>query len=141
MAVKWLAANFCILANVISSETNSSPVLNTRTNVFSPRSSNNFLAFMSTPPRQPAAEQPTGQRPRPRGDDRLGRRQLELPSVPPGRRLAPAEGHLQYFHQVQRFAVCSLFDLLPATEAVGDDERVVARLAHRRQRPVLADLL
>src|SRR6185369_18063481 len=46
---------------------------------------------------------------------------------------------LQDLCEVQRLAVRALLDLLPAAEAVGDDERVARRRAHRRQQHPLAD--
>src|SRR5437867_3225440 len=41
--------------------------------------------------------------------------------------------HPDHLRQVERLAVRHLLDLLAATEAVANDERVMPRLPHRRQ--------
>ena len=45
---------------------------------------------------------------------------------------------LQRFRQMQRFAAGGLQNLFPATETVGNDERILRRIAHRRQQHALA---
>src|SRR4029079_18491007 len=53
---------------------------------------------------------------------------------------AVAQSDLHYLGNMQRPAIGGLGDLLPATESVGDDDRVLSRLAHLRQQHALADL-
>ena len=49
------------------------------------------------------------------------------------------QSHLQDLCEVQRFAVRALLDLLPATETIGNNQRVARRRPHRRQQHPLAD--
>ena len=50
-----------------------------------------------------------------------------------GRGAGRVDAHRQHAGDMQRVAVGAVVDLMPARGAVGDDQRVGRRLAHRRQ--------